>query len=175
MRILDRIATVVGFRVIPTTVLVLLTYVTIFTLVIVTDWLPEPPKTQNGLDLKQAYTDLRHVSARFPPQLGWILKCHFRSQHTHIRTTPTTTTQYTLIYSRDSARWQLRLLMFIYPMIRLQMAHGHPPDTVSTLRAPISLLRLMARVRTVMTECCSQHIMIRCPLHQARPMMAWVL
>ena len=66
MRILDRIATVVGFRVIPTTVLVLLTYVTIFTLVIVTDWLPEPPKTQNGLDLKQAYTDLRHVSARLP-------------------------------------------------------------------------------------------------------------
>jgi len=67
MRIVDRIPAVVGFRVIPTTVLVLLTYVTIFTLVIVTDWLPEPPKNQHGLDLKQAYTDLRHVSACFSP------------------------------------------------------------------------------------------------------------
>lgn len=63
----DRIAAFTAFRTIPTTVLVLLAYLAIFTSVLLTDQLPGVPKKQRGLDLNQAYADLHHVGvASFP-------------------------------------------------------------------------------------------------------------
>ncbi|KAH7883336.1 hypothetical protein F5I97DRAFT_1904225 [Phlebopus sp. FC_14] len=67
MRILERVSAILAFRTIPTTVLVVLIYVAIFTSVLVTDELPAIPKNTRGLDVDQAYLDLHQVSARPHP------------------------------------------------------------------------------------------------------------
>ncbi|KAF8161606.1 hypothetical protein B0H34DRAFT_796365 [Crassisporium funariophilum] len=67
MKLGDRFASVLGFRAIPTTLLALLTYLSVFVALIVTNKLPNAPKNQRGLDLKQAYDDLRHITAHPHP------------------------------------------------------------------------------------------------------------
>jgi hypothetical protein len=53
-----------GYRVLPASILALLTYLALFIALLVTDALPNVPSAlkQDGLDSKQAYEDLRHVS-----------------------------------------------------------------------------------------------------------------
>ena len=63
MTLKARLAAVLGYRVLPTTILVVLTYLTLFITLLATDVLPDPPAVtkRGGLDLKQAYEDLLHV------------------------------------------------------------------------------------------------------------------
>lgn len=61
MKIRNSISTVVGFKAVSTTALLVLVYTVIFTLVIVTDELPDVPKNTRGLDLDQANADLHQV------------------------------------------------------------------------------------------------------------------
>ncbi|KIJ15630.1 hypothetical protein PAXINDRAFT_176502 [Paxillus involutus ATCC 200175] len=67
MSIRNRVATVLGFNAIPTTILLVLIYAAIFSTVLVTDNLPSVPKDTRGLDLDQAWLDLHQVSARPHP------------------------------------------------------------------------------------------------------------
>ncbi|KIJ66081.1 hypothetical protein HYDPIDRAFT_110222 [Hydnomerulius pinastri MD-312] len=67
MGIRDRVAAVLAFNTIPTTVLLVLIYGAIFSTVLVTDELPGVPKNTRGLDLDQAFLDLHQVSARPHP------------------------------------------------------------------------------------------------------------
>jgi hypothetical protein len=62
MSIRNRVATVLGFNAIPTTILLVLIYAAIFSTVLVTDNLPSVPKDTRGLDLDQAWLDLHQVS-----------------------------------------------------------------------------------------------------------------
>ena len=50
-----------AFRTFPTALLTLITYLCVFIALIVTDALPNVPKSQGGLNLQQAYEDLRQV------------------------------------------------------------------------------------------------------------------
>lgn len=70
MQIWNSISTVLGFRTVPTTVLLILIYSAIFSTVLVTDELPDVPKGKGGLNLDQAYADLHQVrfSIQFPGQ-----------------------------------------------------------------------------------------------------------
>ena len=61
MSIRDRLRTVFAFNTIPTTILLVLVYVAVFTTVLVTDNLPAVPKDTRGLDLDQAWWDLHQV------------------------------------------------------------------------------------------------------------------
>lgn len=61
MTFMGAISAVLGFRIIPTTVLLVLVYAAVFTTVLVTDELPNVPQNQGGLDLDQAYADLHEV------------------------------------------------------------------------------------------------------------------
>ncbi|KAF9237861.1 hypothetical protein BU15DRAFT_88557 [Melanogaster broomeanus] len=67
MSIRDRVAAVLAFNTIPTTVLLVLIYAAIFSTVLVTDNLPAVPKNTRGLALDQAWLDLHQVSARPHP------------------------------------------------------------------------------------------------------------
>jgi hypothetical protein len=58
------VSTVLGFRTVPTTVLVILIYAAVFSSVLVTNELPGVPKDQGGLNIHQAYTDLHQVRFR---------------------------------------------------------------------------------------------------------------
>ena len=58
---METAAPILAFRAIPTTLLALVTYFSIFIALIVTDALPNIPKNQGGLNIKQAYQDLRQV------------------------------------------------------------------------------------------------------------------
>jgi len=64
MTLKAKLASVLGYRVFPTSILVALTYLALFISLIATDVLPDPPAVteRGGLDLKQAYEDLLHVS-----------------------------------------------------------------------------------------------------------------
>ncbi|PPQ82431.1 hypothetical protein CVT25_008363, partial [Psilocybe cyanescens] len=62
MTIAAKAASVLGYRVLPTSIFALLAYAAIFFALTITDTLsnaPTPAK-QRGLDLAQAYTDLHH-------------------------------------------------------------------------------------------------------------------
>jgi hypothetical protein len=61
MQFWHSVSTVLGFRTIPTTILLILVYAAVFSTVLVTDELPDVPKDQSGLDLDQAYADLHQV------------------------------------------------------------------------------------------------------------------
>lgn len=61
MQFWHSVSTVLGFRTIPTTILLILVYAAVFSTVLVTDELPDVPKDQGGLDLDQAYADLHQV------------------------------------------------------------------------------------------------------------------
>jgi len=61
MQFWQSISTVLGFRTVPTTILLILVYAAVFSTVLVTDELPDVPKDQGGLDLDQAYADLHQV------------------------------------------------------------------------------------------------------------------
>ena len=54
---------ILGYRVLPTSILALVVYVGLFVALIITDALSNPPSatTRGLLDLKQAYEDLKHV------------------------------------------------------------------------------------------------------------------
>lgn len=69
MKFWDATFAVLGFRSIPTTVLLVLVYVAVFTTVLVTDELPDVPKNQGGLNISQAYADLYQVSINLFHQL----------------------------------------------------------------------------------------------------------
>ena len=68
MHIWHSVSTVLGFRTVPTTVLLTLIYAAIFSTVLITDELPDVPKDTGGLNLDQAYADLHQVrfSIQFP-------------------------------------------------------------------------------------------------------------
>ena len=57
----EKAAPVLAFRVIPTILLTLITYLSIFIALIVTDALPDVPQNQGGLNIQQAYEDLRQA------------------------------------------------------------------------------------------------------------------
>jgi len=61
-----KLSTALGYRVAPTSLLAFITYFSIFVALFVTDILPSvpSPQQQGGLDLKEAYEDLRHVSEK---------------------------------------------------------------------------------------------------------------
>jgi hypothetical protein len=61
MQFWHSISTVLGFRTVPTTILLILVYAAVFSTVLVTDELPDVPKDQGGLDLDRAYADLHQV------------------------------------------------------------------------------------------------------------------
>jgi hypothetical protein len=61
MQFWHSVSTVLGFRTVPTTILLILVYAAVFSTVLVTDELPDAPKDQGGLDLDQAYADLHQV------------------------------------------------------------------------------------------------------------------
>ena len=61
MGVVDYLVAAVSFRTLPTTFVAVLVYLAIFISVIVTDELPATPKDQRGLNLTQAYSDLRQV------------------------------------------------------------------------------------------------------------------
>ncbi|KAJ8488101.1 hypothetical protein ONZ45_g14086 [Pleurotus djamor] len=67
MTILQVFVSAFSFRKWPTTVLVVLTYAAILSSVLVTDELPDIPENQKGLDVDQAYTDLRMITAHPHP------------------------------------------------------------------------------------------------------------
>lgn len=68
MKFWDAVSAVLGFRSVPTTVLLVLVYVAVFTTVLVTDELPAVPSNQGGLNITQAYADLHQV--RSNPELA---------------------------------------------------------------------------------------------------------
>jgi hypothetical protein len=59
--LLEKAAPVLAFRAIPTTVLALIIYLSVFIALIVTDALPNVPENQGGLNIQQAYDDLRQA------------------------------------------------------------------------------------------------------------------
>lgn len=61
--LVEKAAPVFAFRVIPTTLLTLITYLSILIALIATDALPNVPENQGGLNINQAYEDLRQVGA----------------------------------------------------------------------------------------------------------------
>ncbi|TFK39821.1 hypothetical protein BDQ12DRAFT_681281 [Crucibulum laeve] len=67
MKVSEWIASVLGFRTIPTTIIVALAYLAIFTSVFVTDQLPKIPKNRKGLNFEEAYSDLHHITAQPHP------------------------------------------------------------------------------------------------------------
>ncbi|KAJ3507166.1 hypothetical protein NLJ89_g6460 [Agrocybe chaxingu] len=69
MTLTKRAASVLGYRVVPTVVLTVITYFILFLAFSVTDRLPNVPSpdAQGGLDLKEAYEDLRHIAAHPHP------------------------------------------------------------------------------------------------------------
>jgi hypothetical protein len=54
-----------AFRAIPTTLLTLITYLSVFIALVITDVLPDVPKNQGGLNIQEAYEDLRQVCLPF--------------------------------------------------------------------------------------------------------------
>ncbi|KAF8921991.1 putative zinc metalloprotease [Mucidula mucida] len=64
MTIAQKFSAVLGFRTVPTTVLVVLIYLATFISVLVTDQLANVPKNQRGLNLDEAYADLHQIAAR---------------------------------------------------------------------------------------------------------------
>ncbi|KAL0955569.1 hypothetical protein HGRIS_001809 [Hohenbuehelia grisea] len=67
MTISKLISSSFAFRLIPTTLLAILVYVVIFVSVLVTDQVPSISKDQHGLDLSQAYSDLREITNKPHP------------------------------------------------------------------------------------------------------------
>ncbi|EGO00552.1 hypothetical protein SERLA73DRAFT_50249 [Serpula lacrymans var. lacrymans S7.3] len=67
MKLWEGVSTVLAFRIIPTTVLLFVVYAAVFSTVLITDELPEVPKTTGGLDLDQAYADLQQITTRPHP------------------------------------------------------------------------------------------------------------
>ena len=74
MSILERVRPVLGYRTLPTTILLVLIYLIALVAIFVTDELDPVPhagsKKLKWLDLKQAWGDLEHV--RRPPEAVWI-------------------------------------------------------------------------------------------------------
>ena len=64
MTLAAKLASVFGYQVAPTALLAFISYFSIFIALFVTDLLPNVPSPRKlgGLDLKEAYEDLRHVS-----------------------------------------------------------------------------------------------------------------
>ena len=54
-------AAVLAFRAIPTTILAVITYLSVFVALFATDVLPNVPQDQGGLNIQQAYEDLRQA------------------------------------------------------------------------------------------------------------------
>ena len=59
--LLEKVAPGLAFRAIPTILLALITYFSVFIALIVTDILPNVPQNQGGLNIQQAYEDLRQA------------------------------------------------------------------------------------------------------------------
>ncbi|CAA7263132.1 unnamed protein product [Cyclocybe aegerita] len=69
MTLATKAASVLGYRVLPTVILTVITYFALFLAFSITDKLPNVPSpgAQGGLDLKEAYEDLRHITAHPHP------------------------------------------------------------------------------------------------------------
>jgi hypothetical protein len=61
-KILDVLSAIFAFRTIPTTLLLILVYATIFGAILLTDELPNPPASVLS-DLEDAYANLHYVSS----------------------------------------------------------------------------------------------------------------
>jgi hypothetical protein len=59
--LVEKAAPVLAFRAIPTTLLALITYLSVYVTLTVTDTLPNVPQDQGGLNIQQAYEDLRQA------------------------------------------------------------------------------------------------------------------
>ena len=59
--LLQKAAPVLAFRALPTSLLALISYLSIFVALIVTDALPNVPQNEGGLNIQQAYEDLRQA------------------------------------------------------------------------------------------------------------------
>ena len=73
MRIWHYLSLVLGFRTIPTTILLVLLYAGVFSTVLVTDELPNVPEDKAGLDFDGAWSDLHEV--RLTPFLLSFSSC----------------------------------------------------------------------------------------------------
>lgn len=100
-RLMGTVVPVLAFRTIPTTLLALITYLSVFIALIVTDTLPNVPKTQGGLNIKQAYHDLRQVCVQQCSSLCWNYNC-LRLRLTLIRITLIRTMPFDLTFYPDS-------------------------------------------------------------------------
>lgn len=73
MKLVEALSAVLAFRSIPTTILLLLFYLTVFGSVFITDNLPAVPKNTRGLDLAQAYSDLHQVRLLFHRGIPYLI------------------------------------------------------------------------------------------------------
>jgi len=98
----SKAALVFGYRVLPTSILALVTYLAILLALTITDVLPSVPaaKKEGGLNLEEAYQDLRHVSEDlFSTNSATYLDG--RSQHDRIHTILMRTTMFASICCRN--------------------------------------------------------------------------
>ena len=132
---MEKAAPVLAFRVIPTTILTLVTCFSIFVALIVTDVLPNAPKDQGGLNLTQAYDDLRQVCLMILDFLLAELDHNYcRSRLTLILITPIRMMSFALTSYPDSYHWENSTRTSISAMISLAMALGPPPSLQSISR-----------------------------------------
>ena len=73
--LLEKAPPVLAFRGIPSTLLALITCLSIFIALNVTDALPNVPQNQGGLNIQQAYEDLRQACSFGSLILDWNLNC----------------------------------------------------------------------------------------------------
>jgi len=112
MTLAEKVASVFGYRVFPTSFLAILTYIALFIALIVTDVLPSVPnhQKQGGLDLKEAYEDLRHVSAN--SCAAGMSSPFDRSLQNHIHTTHTRTIMLEPTFSIDCGFWRKNTIAY---------------------------------------------------------------
>ena len=73
LRIAETFAAVFAFRTVPTTVLVVLVYLALFSAVLITDELPTPPASAHS-DLQEAFANLHRVSKTQNGPLSVVLR-----------------------------------------------------------------------------------------------------
>lgn len=140
MTFAENIAKVFAFRTIPTTVVVILLYIAVFTSVLVTDVPASVPKNQRGLNLKQAYADLHEVCSKRScsgMNVTQTMLISHRLLQDHIHTTHMPTTSFALTSSSASKISHLHMSMFMSRTTSYRTELGPQTNrvSVSTLRA----------------------------------------
>ena len=154
-RLLEKAAPFLAFRVIPTTLLALITYLSIFIALVVTDTLPNVPQNQGGLNIKQAYEDLRQVCSNGSLILHWNLNCG-RLRLILILISLIRTMPFGLISYPDSRRWRTSTHMCTSPMTLLAMLLGRFPRLGSISREQIFWSKSTEQTVPPVVSC-SQH------------------